>query len=621
MLKKHYSIIRIVFLLSIISSFLLIYLITVNGQPVLLPLALFSVIGLTLTLHLVYRSLIKPLDLIAKSLDDQSAEPIAPLLNHYSRFSNIAKLIKHSFDYKQSLVTQIEERERAEDALKKSEALYRSVIETSTDAIMLIKSSGRIVFHNSSASALFEIEANKTPHCLKFISSEELRILRQKFKRAENNLRDYECTLVGKGDKLFPAEVSISGVWESESQCFIVIIKDITGRKIMEFEKGRLEEQFRVAHKMEAIGQLAGGISHDFNNVLGAISGYADIINKKCSSDEKISKYAQMIMSGASRASDLTNKLLTFSRRKKIQFIPIDVHHTLEDVADLLNHTVDKSITIECLLKAKSTTIMGDTMQVQNIFMNIAVNALNAMENGGVLKISTKDMYLNKAFSENKAYEIAPGHYLNIDISDNGCGMCKKTTAKIFEPFFTTKSKGMGTGLGLASVYGSVKSHNGYIDVTSRLGEGSTFSLYLPCITENKNEDHPIPQIKKSENSGKNILIIDDESFLCNALKEMLSWMGHTSCCYCDPFEAIEFYTNNYKDFHLIFLDLIMPGMNGLETYRMLKKINPDLQVIIASGYCLEPDRQELLKEGVNYILQKPFVSSQLSDALQKVMG
>ncbi len=628
-MPKTNLLIRIVFAVSVICAVMMVVAIVGSNRKDILLLALLSFSGFALTLHLLYKTLIVPLNQTAKSFDKESSDYNLPLLKQNSRFSKNAALIDNTSEESASLVFQVDERTKAERVFLKSEQLYRSVVETSADAVVIIDHTGHIQFYNSTASILFAIELvkNKRLHCLRFITPQELKIVIHQCNTSTQKLiRNVECTLKRSDQKFFPAEISVSSIQypDSDHDWHVVICTDISKRKIMEFEKSRMEEQLKIAHKMEAIGQLASGIAHDFNNVLGAIFGYADIIRQRYSMDEKLNKYAQMIMSGSSRASELTNKLLTFSRRNKLHFSTIDIHNLLQDIMDLLKHTISKDISIECTLNATDPVINGDISQIQNMITEIALNASHAMEDhGGCLKIKTDDYYIDESFSKDKVYAISPGQYIKISVQDNGIGISKKIAARIFEPFFTTKSKGIGTGLGLATVYGSVKSHHGYIDVESTQGEGATFSIYMPSVANDGTGEIASKESGSVNfsNVTKSILIIDDEVFLCNALKEMLGWMGYAVRSFCDSFEAVEFYSHNSTDFELVILDLMMPGLNGFEAYKMLKEINPQIRVIISSGYCLETDRQKLLRMGANYILQKPFVSSQLSDALQKVLG
>ena len=249
-------------------------------------------------------------------------------------------------------------------------------------------------------------------------------------------------------------------------------------------EKQNIHRQLETARKMEAIGKLAGGIAHDFNNMLGAISGYAELIQKKFSgTDEKLDKYIEHILSATEHSSDLVYKLLAFSRKGAFQSGPVDLHGTIVDVIELLEETRGKGIKITKKLLAENFTIIGDHSQLQNAFMNLAINAIDAMPNGGELIFESSEFYIDKEFLQKKPYQLPEGKYIEIRISDTGTGINNEILEKIFEPFFTTKETGKGTGLGLASVYGSIKSHGGAIDVTSIITKGTTFNIYIPLKT------------------------------------------------------------------------------------------------------------------------------------------
>ncbi len=621
---------RIILLLAIILAIFLLLAFLIShtelqlGEFTLLT-AGFSVLFISLAILLI-RWVAVPLKQLSKALDSQSIEEVKSLLKQNNEFGRLAELMKLSIEQKQELLCKVKEHAEAQEALRKNEELYRNLIETSPDAIILFDQFGNIIVGNSMAAEFLGVESHKelvNQNCFRFIHPGEFhRIKRYLDNSPEKQVKNLECQIQRTDKTSFPAELSISVTFikDDHPTCYLGICRDIAARKQAELEKMNLEEQFRTLHKMEAIGQLAGGIAHDFNNILGAISGYAELIKQKYSSDQRLEKYSTMILSAATRASDLTNKLLTFSRRGKLETTPFSTHSVLVDLLDLLERTIDKRIRIKRELMARKPIVCGDPAQFQTAIMNIALNARDAMAEGGDLLLRTEDIQIDENFSKQKAYSISPGPYIKITVSDSGTGMDEKTLSKIFEPFFTTKEQGKGTGLGLASVYGAIKSHNGYIEAQSELGKGSVFSIYLPVVDEKEQVIR-----KKSDPrllAGKgSILVVDDEIFLSHALKEMLSWIGYTAITFNNGSDAIDYYRNHANSVDLIILDLMMPGMGGRECVKLFKEINSQVKIIISSGYALEEERQRLFREGVIDILQKPFMSTQLSQVIHNALG
>jgi CheY-like chemotaxis protein len=324
-----------------------------------------------------------------------------------------------------------------------------------------------------------------------------------------------------------------------------------------------------------------------------------------------------MILSAATRAADLTGKLLTFSRKSKMQLTAIDVHTILNDMRDLLMHTIDKKITINASFEASDAVINGDASQFQSAVMNLALNSRDAMPDGGVLTIKTGNHIVDKEFSKSRAYTVAPGYYVFIEVSDTGTGIDEQLMPHLFEPFFTTKDIGKGTGLGLASVYGTVKSHRGYIDVKSRKGEGTTFIMYLPVSRSVLDQTF----VRSSEiQMGKgHIVVVDDERFILEATEEMLSWIGYRVSVAQSGDAALEIVKTETVD--LMIIDLMMPGMNGIETYKKVKTINPRIKALLSTGYKVDDEEQAIMNEGFSAIIQKPFVSAQLAQIVYDTLN
>lgn len=397
-------------------------------------------------------------------------------------------------------------------------------------------------------------------------------------------------------------------------------VQDITDRKQAEEEKEKLQALLQQAHKMEAVGQLAGGIAHDFNNILGGIVGYTDVLEIKPKVTPEQMKYISKIKEAALKASDLTRNLLAFARRTRIEEILVDVHEILKLVIELLLHSIDRRISIKTKLNAKKHIIWGDYTLIENLFLNLGINARDAMSEGGELTFETETMDLDADKIPNEFFNVLPGEYLRVSVNDNGIGMDNQTLNHIFEPFFTTKRVGKGTGLGLASVYGSVKQHGGIITVKSELGKGSQFDIFLP-IPEEK-----VEATSKKESRGVikgvgKILVVDDEEPIREALNETLSSAGYCVFCCCNGREAVEYYEKNYTTISVVVLDLIMPEMNGIDCYHKLKEIYNSVKVVVMSGYGRGEEIHQILEKGASAIVEKPFDIDKISKVISEIIA
>jgi signal transduction histidine kinase len=381
----------------------------------------------------------------------------------------------------------------------------------------------------------------------------------------------------------------------------------------------KLEDQLRQSQKLEAIGQLAGGVAHDFNNLLGGIMGNAELIKIHSGKDPTIDRYSDVIISSSVKAADLTRQLLTFARKVRVNFTKVNIHAGIENVIELLKHTIDPRIEIVKKFDAAPGLVQGDSNMLENALLNIAINARDVMPAGGTLSFATNNVVLNDANIPRYAPELAAGEYVRVTIRDTGSGMEEKTMLRIFEPFFTTKEIGKGTGLGLAAVYGCVRQHKGHVMVESALGMGSAFIIYLPVLLVNEQQAGPAAQVCVK---GKgNILMIDDDQRIGEIAVELLNGIGYTPIYMNSAVKAIEYFKKNHGSVDAVILDIIMPKMNGLDVFRELKRISPSVKVIIASGYSDEKQDALLSKEGVSVFVNKPYTLSEMSTALAGVLG
>ncbi|MFW5799090.1 MAG: PAS domain S-box protein, partial [Planctomycetota bacterium] len=392
----------------------------------------------------------------------------------------------------------------------------------------------------------------------------------------------------------------------------------VYGMAIDVTDKLELEDQLRQSQKMDAIGQLAGGVAHDFNNQLAAIMGYGDMLVGRLE-DADLKRYAENVLVGARRARDLTRQLLAFARKGQYQSMPVNIHQTVHEVVTILEHSIDKRIEIIRRLEASPSFTTGDPSQLQNMLLNLALNARDAMPDGGQLIIDTRVVTLDEAYCRSIPYRIDRGKYLRLSVTDTGHGMDEATRRRIFEPFFTTKVTGRGTGMGLAAVYGTVKHHGGAINVYSEPGHGTTFRLYLPLDEQAHIDQVPEETLVPAPRTAT-VLVVDDEELFRNFAADVLSSMGYTVKTRKNGAAAVKYFRKHHDEIDLVILDMIMPEMDGTETYDQLRRIDPGVRVLLASGYSLNGTAQTLLDRGVRGFLQKPFQQAELTQAVASTL-
>jgi PAS domain S-box-containing protein len=404
--------------------------------------------------------------------------------------------------------------------------------------------------------------------------------------------------------------------WQStslpEQRLIISVARDVTALR-------RMEESLRQSEKMTAIGQLAGGIAHDFNNQLTGIMGFADLLLRQIG-EGPLRRYAQDIGVAAQRAADLTQQLLAFSRKGNFLSVPVNVHRLVGEVVSILERSIDKRIRILRRLRADSAVVQGDPTQIQNALLNIALNARDAMPGGGELIVETDTAVLDAAYCRTSPQEIAPGPYLRIAITDTGCGMTEEVQRHLFEPFFTTKEPGQGSGMGLASAYGTIRSHRGAVNVYSEPGRGTTFRVYLPLATGTAEPEPPPPDAAPVRGSGC-ILVVDDEAIVRETVTEMLRPLGYRVATCADGPEAVAYYRDHAREVDLVILDLVMPGMSGRDAYAALKAVHPGVRVLLSSGYSLNGEAQAILDAGVLAFVGKPYRQAELARKVAEAMA
>lgn len=396
---------------------------------------------------------------------------------------------------------------------------------------------------------------------------------------------------------------------------------DITREHEMLDTIKKQEENLAQSRKLRAMGQLTGGIAHDFNNMLATILGFAELLSEELQDDKELSYYCKNIIETCERAASVTNQLMTFSRKQKNQSTAIDIHDLILNSMALLRHALPKSIRIKKNLNAREHYIMGEFAQLQNVLLNLAFNAKDAMPDGGEFEVATENITVHKKHPKDYPLEIEPGNYILIKVRDSGVGMNKEVISKIFEPFFTTKSASEGTGLGLSSVYGTIFSHNGYIYADSSPGKGSVFYLFFPVSPLKPKASAVTKRATYPSTFGEGyILVIDDEKPIRRMLSKSLTYIGLKVLEAASGKEGLEVYKKYHKDILAVILDVIMPGMDGVQTFRELKKFDPDVAVLISSGFANEKQTNAMKKMGAKANLRKPYRQSDLITALKKTL-
>lgn len=396
------------------------------------------------------------------------------------------------------------------------------------------------------------------------------------------------------------------------------IFQDITEARKAEKEKEKLEIRLRQAQKMEAIGTLAGGIAHDFNNILGVILGYADMAKEDVPADTKYAKDLEKVLIAGNRAKDLVKQILAFSRQSDIERVPIQLQSLVKESLKILRASIPTTIEIQNEIDSHCGVVLADPTQVHQVLMNLCTNANHSMEDsGGTLKIELKKVLIDKG-PEQKSLNIAPGEYVELIVSDTGCGIGPDVIDNIFDPYFTTKEAGKGTGMGLAIIHGIMAEYGGSITVESKLGEGSAFHVYFPVVA---NEELPADKVAKEIPMGyEHILFIDDEELLAEMGQDMLERLGYTVTVRKSSLDALSTFQNNPKDFDVVITDQTMPGITGSDLARRFLQIRPDIPIILCTGYSNLIDEVSAKAVGIREFALKPLTKGVIAKLIRKVL-
>ncbi len=417
-----------------------------------------------------------------------------------------------------------------------------------------------------------------------------------------------------KEGKTLQTDLTISSVRDEGGRVtnYVAIAHDVT-------DQVELQKQYLQAQKMEAVGALAGGVAHDFNNILTVVSGFTEVLMAERNPEDADYEDLQKVALASARGSELIRRLLAFSRKTELQMRPLNLNAEIENLRELLFRTIPKMVEIDLHLAPDLRKVNADSVQIEQLLMNLALNARDAMPEGGRIVIETKNITWDEeccsAYLEGK-----PGDYALITVSDTGHGMDQETMNRIFEPFFTTKQPDRGTGLGLATVYGIVKQHGGFVTCDSQPGIGTTFNVYLPAFDEEGVGTDPAAEEEALARGSETVLVVDDEEFVRDLGARFLSGAGYTVLKAANGQEALDVYSQRRDDISLVILDLVMPGMGGKQCLEHLLKINPDVKVIVSSGYSIDGRARQAIEATQKGFVAKPFKSADLLKTVRQIL-
>jgi len=518
----------------------------------------------------------------------------------------------------------VNKRKAADDALRESEDKYRTILESIEEGCFETDIDGNLTFFSNPILKILGYTRDELlgVNTGKYISPDTASKMSRITERLREtgkpeNVTDYD--VIRKDGTIVSLEMSVSLLKDQNGlpMGYRGVLRDVSERKQTEEEKNKLETQLQQAQKMESIGTLAGGIAHDFNNILMGIQGNASLMLLKIESDhpnyEKIKNIEKYVQNG----TELTKQLLGFARRGKYLIKATNLNEIIEKSSSLFART-KKEIQVHTDLHEDLWSAEVDRGQIGQVLLNLYVNAWQAMSNGGNLYLHTANVILDRSYV--KPYKVEPGRYVKISVSDTGVGIDKETQERIFEPFFTTKEMGRGTGLGLASVYGIIKSHGGYINVYSEKERGTVFTIYLPASRKKVPNENKAASAAIIKGKGT-ILLIDDEKMILDVGIELLEELGYTVQSAMSGQDAIDVFQRDRGKIDLIIMDMIMPGMSGGETFDRLKKIDPDIKVLLSSGYSINSQAAKILQRGCDGFIQKPFNMNQLAEKVQGILA
>ncbi len=518
------------------------------------------------------------------------------------------------------IVNDVTERLRAEQSLLENQRLLANIISSAMDAIITVDAQQRIVLFNAAAEKMFGYTATE------MMGSDIAQLIPNRFRSGHHQhierfgqTHETKRTMGRLGaisglradGKEFPIEASISQVETNGAKFYTVILRDIS-------EKKKLEMQFLRAQRMESIGTLAGGIAHDLNNILSPILMAIQMLQLKVT-DDLSQRMLEVMRMNAERGGDLVKQILSFARGVSGERIAVQPKHLLKEIAKILKETLPKSIEVKLQVDPELSLISGDATQLQQILMNLCVNARDAMPDGGSLNIEAKDIEIDATYAE-MLPSAKPGSFVRIAVSDTGTGIAPDHLNRIFDPFFTTKEIGKGTGLGLSTVQGIVKGHGGFLNVYSEVGKGTVFTVYLPALAAAQLAMQETPALQLPGGNGELILVVDDELAIREITRGTLESFNYQILTASDGAEAVALFAQHRASISVVLTDMMMPVMDGPAMIQALRRIDPAIKVIASSGFSDTGKAAEATALGVSAFLHKPYTAEKLLKTLAELL-
>ncbi len=498
-----------------------------------------------------------------------------------------------------------------------------AVVESSPIGLLMVDANGRIVLVNAEIERLFGYSRDA------MYSREVEFLLPERFRGGHPQFRNHfaehpSARKMGVGRQLsalradgteFPVEIGLTPVQTDEGLFVIGSVVDISARIEAENDRRLLEEQLRQSQKMEALGTLAGGVAHDFNNVLAVIAGLAELILRDVRDRPAVQSDVRELLDAARRGKELVDRILRFSRRQPVEMQVVDVADTVSQASRLLRASLPPSIEIDTRLAAAHRMVRGDPTSLQQVLMNLATNAAHAMPRGGLLQILLEDFYVRDSVARARP-ELREGPHVRLSVRDSGKGMDEATRLKAFEPFFSTKAPGEGSGLGLALVHGILRDHRGSVELESQPGIGTTVHCLIPVL-DFPGSVHSQANAPVTRGTGERVLYVDDEPSLVSIGRRQIESLGYVVQAFNDPISALAAFRAASDTFHVVVSDYLMPGLNGLQFAAELQRIRPGIPVLLMSGFIGDFTGEELQRGGVVQVLQKPVGYESLAASLE----
>ena len=519
-----------------------------------------------------------------------------------------------------ALAAEVAERRRAEEALRTSEAQWRSLVESCPDYVVMIDRAARVTFVNRPLPGVEGGGVGKTafelgpPHASARLTEAMKRVFEQ------GQLDALEIVIDPATHAAYEVRIApIPG--EGTLKRAVILARDVTERRATEAERARMRERLLIAQKNDSLGMLAGGVAHDFNNLLTAILGSASIALLELPERGSARRAIETLVSAARRATELTQQLLAYSGRGKFEVRPIELSSQVRELLLVIEAAIPKQIQVRLRLDPEPCVIQADVGQIQQVVMNLVINAAEAIgERSGSITLTTRRQLVHAVYvpTLSPGESLEQGQHVVIEVKDDGCGMDAETLAKVFDPFFSTK--GTGRGLGLAAVQGIVRSHHGVLRIQSARGAGTTFRVLLPASTARVEERAPEGPPSRKQTGGT-VLVVDDEALLRRAACQIIEHFGYTALEASDGLMAVEVFREHADEVSIVLLDMTMPGLSGAETFQEIRRIRRDVPVVLSSGFDEVEATRRFSGEKLAAFLQKPYTAEQLARCLERVTG